>query len=465
MSSFRFDIARRAALAVGAILLATAVTSAAVLRILLHRELDGTLLHIAQFESRFVELDDDGGFRFRIPTLVAGTDADLPALARFAQLRDAEGRILLRSPNLGDTLPPPLHALAAAGEGARQPTETHRHGDQRLRSLIYPIQRPGRLEAFLLQVSAPYDGTRATLFRFGLLLALLTVTATALAAWLSWHGASIALRPTRAITDEAAAMGPGDLSARITSQAHVAEFEDLVAVLNAMLDRIERSFRSMQQFTADAGHELRGPLSVLRGEIDLALRRPRTAEEYKEALLNCRVEAYRLTRLAIDLLTLTRAESGHLQPLSTPVELHSLTADLVRRHARVAEERRIRVELDGDPTPVTADAELLERAAENLLRNAIDHTPAGGRVMITVRPGSQAEWIIRDEGPGIAEEQTSHLFDRFYRADPARTRGGGTGLGLAIARAAAEAHGGRLEFAGNAPGAVFRMTLPGAGSD
>jgi heavy metal sensor kinase len=270
----------------------------------------------------------------------------------------------------------------------------------------------------------------------------------------------VALRPTSEITAQAEAITAGTLSERITAHADVEDFTRLVSVLNGMLDRLGRSFDLQRQFTADASHELRGPLTVLKGDIDVTLKRDRTAPEYRETLERCREEVDRLSRLAGDLLVLARSDAALPLEHVSEVDLREVLDRVLGRFRAVAEERGVRLEARGPSALVSGDPPLLERIVSNLLDNAVKHCRSLGTVEAEVVVGGEAVLTVRDEGPGIPPEHASRLFHRFFRADPARQRSAGAGLGLAIARAAAEAHGGRLEFMGNAPGAVFRLTLP-----
>jgi two-component system OmpR family sensor kinase len=276
----------------------------------------------------------------------------------------------------------------------------------------------------------------------------------------------VALRPTREITAQAEMIRAGTLSERITAHADVLEFGRLVTVLNGMLDRLEAAFESQRRFVADASHELRTPLNVLRGEIEVALRRDRPAQEYAETLGRCREEVLRMGALVQDLLALARSDAGVVLEQRGELDLCDLTRRVVERHRPLTAERGVRVDPCNGGALVEGDPPLLERVVENLIVNAIRFTPPGGAVTIDVRTAEGFHLLrIADTGPGIPAEHVPHLFTRFFRGDPARRRvdgpaHDGTGLGLAIARSGAEAHGGTLRFAGNAPGAVFELRLP-----
>ena len=198
------------------------------------------------------------------------------------------------------------------------------------------------------------------------------------------------------------------------------------------------------------------------GLFDVALKRERSPAEYRETLVRCRDEVVLLSRLAADLLTLARTDAGLPLEHREEVDLLTLVHVVAERFVTVAAERGIRIVADGEPAVVTGDALALERAVSNLVDNAIKHSGRGGFVTLRVDRTDPATVTVSDDGVGVAAHQVSQLFMRFFRGDPARPRDTGYGLGLAIARAAAESHGGTLQYLGNAPGAVFRLTLPNA---
>jgi signal transduction histidine kinase len=220
----------------------------------------------------------------------------------------------------------------------------------------------------------------------------------------------------------------------------------------------------MRRFVADASHELRTPLSVIRGEADVALARDRGAAEYRQSLGVILDESRRLSRLVEDLLNLARADSGHVRLERSEFYLNDLVAECCRSMRALAEARGVTLECE--PAPDTAfrgDEELLRRLVLNLLDNAIRYTPAGGKVTAALEAnGAGARLRIADTGIGISETALPRVFDRFYRADEARSRqDGGFGLGLAIVQWIAESHGGAVEAASRpGSGSTFTVTLP-----
>ena len=462
MRSFRLQLATRFALTMLVILMAVGAAATVLLRVILARQLDGTLVQLAEVEALSGASTSGPDFRFHEGVFLAGSRLRSSELTRYAELWSSEGAPVVRSANLGDRhLPLPAPAMEQAKRGVPG-FATHRWEGAPYRTLVYPLRLVGAVHgSHFLQVTAPLEPANATMRRFGALTALLALVGTAAAFAVAWMFARLATRPAQEIAAQAEAVEAGTLSARITAHAEVTEYRRLVAVLNAMLDRLDRAFQAQRQFVADASHELRSPLTVLKGDIDVALRRERTPEEYRAALESSREEVDRMTALADNLLTLARADAGMPADNRRPVDLAPIVSRVVERVARAAADAQVSVAAEAAPAAVRGDGSPLERALGNLVENAIRYSLPGSR--ITVRCGvrdSAALLEVEDAGPGIDAEHVPHVFDRFYRADPARSRGAGAGLGLPIARAIAEAHGGRLELVRAQPGTLFRLTLP-----
>jgi two-component system, OmpR family, sensor kinase len=278
-----------------------------------------------------------------------------------------------------------------------------------------------------------------------------------------WLIARRIFRPIAAIAATAAKISGDDLSARIKTENIDQELADLARVLNATFRRLEAAFDRQACFTADASHELRTPLAVIRSQAELTLSRARTPEEYEEALRTCLNAAERMTDLVEGLLTLARADAGRETMPREPVDLGRVALDAVDLCRPLAEEKRVRLNTSISTTKVIGDASALSRVVGNLVANAIKYNRPNGQVQITLGPDDgEAVLTVRDTGEGIPEEHHAHLFDRFYRADKARSRAtGGSGLGLAIAKAVVEAHGGTIGFESVVgKGSKFWVRLP-----
>ena len=464
LRSFRLQLAIRFAVTMMVVIAGVGVAATYSLRLILYRQLDETLLQLAEVEALAGASTTGPEFAFHEGVFLAGTRLPLSDLTRFAELWDTEGRSVTRSANLGARhLPLPVPAMAAARRGVVG-RATHPWDGARYRTLIYPLRLVGAHHgSHFLQVTAPLAPVDGMVWSFAGLAALLGLGGGAVAFGGAFLFARLATRPAQEITAQAEAIEAGTLSARITAHATVAEYASLVAVLNAMLDRLDRAFEAQRRFVADASHELRSPLTVLRGDLDVALRRERSPQEYRETLERMREETARITALAENLLVLARADSGLPATSLVDVDLADVAGRVVERAAGRAEAAGIVLTVEAAPTPVRGDAALLERAVGNLVENAVRYVPRGSHVRVRcARPGGRAVLDVEDDGPGIPAEHAPLVFERFYRGDPARGRDTGTGLGLPIARAIAEAHGGRLTLERASPGTFFRLSLPAA---
>ncbi len=282
-----------------------------------------------------------------------------------------------------------------------------------------------------------------------------------------WLVSARILRPVAAISATASAISATNLSDRIDAEAVDRELAELARVLNAMFDRLEAAFERQARFTADASHELRTPLAIIRSNADLALARPRSAEEYRDTVETCQRASNRMTALVEGLLTLARADAGKLDPQRQHVALGPLVEECVHQLRPLAQGKNVTLQADLAPVEVTGDPVRLAQVVTNLLGNAVQYNRPGGAVHIRLEAGEAGAVLsVRDTGVGIPEEDRPHIFERFYRVDKARARtSGGNGLGLAICKSIVEAHGGTIGFETRAgEGTTFWVRLP-AGVD
>lgn len=376
---------------------------------------------------------------------------------RFVALRDSSGRILEVNTPSGTELPLDTAGFrqARAGDTAWA-TQPWVHGT--LRSVFAPAADSGG--GVVLQVAAsPASmtevGHTVLLLLFGTV--VLGTAATMLGAgWL----ARVAVSPVDEIAQQAGSIDPGELGRRITVHADVVEFQSLIDVLNRMLERIDRGLESERRIIADVGHDLKTPITAMHGEIEVALRGTRAAADYRRVLESALEEVGHLEALSDALLLLARLEAGELRPQCEPTNLSRLTADVVQRLGRRADAHVVRRRGVGDET-ANVDAGMVGVVVAQLLDNAIKHTPAGTEVTVSVSSRNQAvDVVVEDTGPGLPAEVLLHIFERFYRGDPARVRGG-AGLGLTISKAIAEAHGGTIVASRGASGGLrVTLTLP-----
>jgi two-component system OmpR family sensor kinase len=260
-----------------------------------------------------------------------------------------------------------------------------------------------------------------------------------------------------------------NLHQRLLVQNSADELGRLATTFNRLLDRLDQAFEQQRRFIADASHELRTPVAILRGEAEVAISQPsRSPAEYRESLVVLHQEAKRLAKIVEDLFTLTRADSGQYPLSLQDFYLDELITECARSVRALADGKQISVVVEAEPElQICADEPLLRRMLLNILDNAIKYTPAGSSVSLSCRTvNSGVEIVVADNGPGIPVPLQSRIFERFFRVDLARSRGtneGGAGLGLSIARWIVEAHDGRLELSrSDAAGSTFTALLPHA---
>jgi two-component system OmpR family sensor kinase len=427
-----------------------------------HGQLDAALLALAETEAG--ALIDARGQPIRIHEAPAGTaPPSLARLDRLVQIIDAKGQVLARSSNLGAaTLPAPRPLLDRLGAGETVFETLPHASEEPLRMVSVPTVIDGR--SLVVQVAGSLDDTNQILQSSSLLFACMGV---ALLAAVGFSGAAFTRKAFQAIdniVDQAHRIGDNSLHERLPHPGTDDEIGHLVDTLNDMLARLERTFDLQRRFTSDASHELRSPLSRLRAEIEITLRRPRAAAEYVETLRSCLEEVDWLTMLVEELLMLARLDAGQERSPVEALSLNALVAETVRRVEPAASERQARITVEA-PSEVTVKVAHGPAALVlvNLLDNALKFSPRGGQVTVRVAATQHAATIaVSDEGAGVAKEELPYLFDRFYRGSAARVTGApGVGLGLSLSQAILQTYGGRIE-ATNLPGggAVFTVSLP-----
>lgn len=431
-----------------------------------HRELDAALLALAETELGML-LSADAGSAATVHEAPSGPGApSFVRLDRLVQIVGPDGRVLARSTNLGEAqlpIPPLLRERLAAGETVFETLEGF--GEEPTRMVSVPV--PGRAATLAVQVAGSLDDVNRTVAMASV---LFLVLGGALLLALGLAGTLITRRAFRAIDEvvqQAHRISDANLSERLPSPGTADEVGRLVETLNAMLARIEHGMEAQRRFTADASHELRSPLSRLRTELELALRRPREPAAYVQTLRSALDEVESLSLLVEELLVLARIDAGQEREAAETVALDRLAEEAVRRLEPMARERGIRLRLELlAPVAVRVARGAANLALANLLDNALKFSPDGGTVHVDVfAPPGSGEAVVRiaDHGPGIRSDELPHLFERFYRGAGARSDEAtpGLGLGLALSQAVVQGHGGRIE-AMNAPGggARFELRLP-----
>jgi two-component system heavy metal sensor histidine kinase CusS len=312
----------------------------------------------------------------------------------------------------------------------------------------------------IIQIAQDRSDDHRFMNRFRILLGGLLVGGVLAAALLGGVVARRGLRPVRQMAEVVHGIDATQLQTGIAASGWPKELTALGDAFDKMLHRLEEAFARLSQFSADLAHELRTPIGILRGETEVALSRRRSAEEYQEVLISSAEELDRLTSMIDGLLFLARAGNPETRIGRKAVDGRTECEAIVAFHEAVAQEKGIVLAVEGE-AELNVDPMLLRRAVSNLVTNALEYTPGGGRVTIGLFTDALGARVrVSDTGCGIATEQLPRLFDRFYRVDPAR-HGGGAGLGLAIVKSIVQLHGGSVHVTSTlGSGTAFTLTFP-----
>jgi len=384
--------------------------------------------------------------------------SNLWANGALLEVADVNGKWLFRSPQFLSANP----ELAPAKSNELSFFTSNLNSNQ-YRVALQKVQAGGRV--FEIHAAVPTEPFDQALDRFRIIekeaLPLLVLLASLLGYWLSGKS----LQPVNQIIRTAQEIGVQNLSRRLEVPEPRDELRRLTETLNAMLERIEASFQKITQFTADASHDLRTPIAVIRATAEIALRRQRPADDYKLALSKILQTSVETSDLLENLLTLARSDAGAAGLEMHPLDLSQQVRSAQEQGAILAADKSLSVTFLAPETPVwvRADAIAIHRLLLILIDNAVKYTPAGGCCEIALcQIQDQAHIAVKDTGIGIPESDLDSIFERFRRADRARCRETpGAGLGLAIARWITQMHGGTIS-AESAPGSgsIFHIRLP-----
>jgi len=444
----------------GGLLLVVGALAFALLDRGLRANVDDSLLSVGRTIATSSEQTSGSTLASTIEELLGPAFAD-----RFFQLLDPFGRPDPRLPRAGRltfSLSETALRNAAAGRETFETVVASGLPPDGIRVLTLPVIERGRL-VHLVQVGMPLERVAQAGSRFLLVSLTLMPLALAAAALGGWFLAGRALAPVDSMVAAARRISAEDLSLRLAGDDRKDELGRLATVLNGMLARLERSFATARQFSADAAHELRTPLTILQGELEVALRTTPPEAEYAATCRSCLEEVRRLSALIEDLLFLARADADAVTLPGEPVDLAALAEDAAPGLHALAERAAVTLTIS-PPTKalmVRGSAPLLFRALFNLGDNAIKYAGAGRTVIISASDeGEAAVLSVCDTGPGIAAAEQERIFDRFYRGDPARGRGG-SGLGLPLTRSIVRLHGGDISVESSpGQGTCFRVRLP-----
>ena len=398
------------------------------------------------------------------------TAAELSSREQMLAIYDSGGRLLAEEgrdsdlaitlPGLSD-IPVDHHVLLTVTERA--------DNDDRHRLAVRRFELAPQSARYIVVAGSSLERTDEELEELRHILLYVVPLALALAGVGGWFVAHRSLSPLADMAERAQRIGAEDLSARLPVANPRDELGRLAATFNDLLARLEASLVHQRQFMADASHELRTPVTTTRTAATVALQRPhREEQDYRDTLEIIDQQAARLSRIVDDMFTLARADAGNYPVRRDAIYVDELADEVVRAARVVAATRRVEIKLDAEPSAsIVGDEELIRRLLANLVDNAVRHTADETivRVSVTHAPGGYAI-AVGDHGPGIPADIQRHIFERFYRADPSRTRAdGGAGLGLALVRWIADEHGGRVELSSSSEfGSTFTVFLPSANS-
>lgn len=429
------SIARRLTLSVGVIAAVVFAVVGTLLYVALERELlrreteelNGRLNFVRHLLTEVPNLSSTEGLTHHVDDMVA-SHGNL-----HAWITTAEGDVVYGGK------PPTIPNVASTG-----PFELAMPDGVPTRAIVERLPPSEQLPSLKILVAMDTRPTQQVLASFALALAFVCVGGVAamllLGAWVARRG----LAPVNTLSSQAHAIGPQALSQRLPEQHIPAELRVLAQSFNRVLDRLEQSYRHLEAFNADVAHELRTPLTNLIGATEVALSRGRGIDELHDVLASNLEELARVKTIVNDMLFLARADRGE-RASGAAVALESVARDVAEFFEALLEERQVKLVVDGTAN-VTGDLGLLRRALTNLVSNALRYTPAGNTIHIVITTnGRLVNLSVRNPGPLIPAENLPHIFNRFYRADPARrNRDEGHGLGLAIVKAIAQMHGGHV---------------------
>jgi heavy metal sensor kinase len=446
------------------VLIAFSVALYLALRLSLYEDLDDVLCSSATLVTNTLQVNAQG-------RLTTGPGqpllwSDPQEGEHFWRVLDASGQVIEQIGAYEMELPsiaPDVLARALTGQEVFQ---TVRMGDAPIRVYTAPVNQGAAGVVGVVQLGLSLNDVSETLATLRWILTLILPVTLVIASVGGLFLASRTLRPVDRITRTARSISASDLSQRLNLNLPDDELGRLACTFDAMIARLDEAFRRQRRFTADASHELRTPLTIIKGDLSLALARPRNADYYHGVLTEVDEEVDQMNRLVDRLLALARADAEGIVIHRRTVDLSVLLADLIEQTHPLVEDKGLTLTAQIAPDlTANVDPDAVTQVVLNLLDNAIKYT-ASGRVRLSVRcssaPGGEIQVAVSDSGPGIPTEHLPHLFERFYRVDQARGRElGGAGLGLAIARELARAHGGDV-IVHSVPGegSTFTVHLP-----
>ena len=406
---------------------------------------------------------------------------NLKPIGKFIQVLDESGNIGRKSDNLRNVqLPISLSALKNASKGLIT-FETNRSiGNTPLRIMTFPIVENSHVTK-IVQIASSLEGVEDALNKLFLILIIAVPSTLILASLGGQFLAHKALKPVDNITQTARMITSQNLNQRINPPKVRDEISRLIETFNEMISRLDQSFRQMKQFSSDASHELKTPLTILKGEVEVMLRKERTSQEYQQTLKSNLEEINRMSQIVEDLLTLSKADTGEIKFNKEDINLTEILNEVVAQMDRLAQSKKLHLSVPNNHQDIhiLGDALRLRELFINLIENGIKYTEEGGSIHIALQKeypplvrdqsdrverenGEFVKIIVSDTGIGIAKEDQERIFNRFFRVDKARSREqGGSGLGLSICKWIVEAHQGGINVESElGKGSSFIVRLP-----
>lgn len=331
---------------------------------------------------------------------------------------------------------------------------------------VMTVKSSGNGDAeFYVQIGLPLRNIEYTLNRLFITLIISLPATLIVSSILGWFFVYKSLNPIDEITKAAMMIGVGDFNQRLRPIKTNDEVGRLVNTFNNMISRLDESFKQIRQFTADVSHELRTPLTIIKGEIEVTLKKVRAPEEYKRTLEGLLEEVEGMTKIVEDLLFLERADSGIIKLNISEINLDILLKDICEQFRNILDKKKLNLSIDvnSDNTVIKGDAAQIRKLFLNFLDNAVKYTNEGGNIIISVSGlGKYIKITFSDTGIGIPFEELPFIFERFYRVDKSRTgETGGSGLGLSICETIVKAHKGTIDVESNpSTGTTFEIYLP-----
>ena len=442
----------------------------------LYRDVDNrlrSLAHLIATESGSPSSTFDFG---KLDQAVRAT-LNLRPVGKFIQVLDGSGNVGEKSENLKNVqLPISLQALKNASKGFITFETVRTFGNTPLRMMTLPVIEKGNM-ARIIQVASSLEDVEDALRTLFIILVITVPLALLVASLGGLFLANQALKPVDHITQTARMITSQNLNQRIKSLKVKDEISRLIETFNEMISRLDQSFHQIRQFSSDASHELKTPLTILKGEVEVALRKERTSQDYEQILRSNLEEINRMSKIVDNLLLLARTETGEIRLFKEEINLSQIVSEVVTQLTKLAHDKDLQIVATNhhEDTLLYGDALRIRQMLLNLIENSIKYTEPGGSISVSLErnaphslPSKEkgsydgVKIVVSDTGIGIAKEDQERIFGRFFRVDKARSgEQGGSGLGLSICKWIVEAHQGEISVESElGKGCRFIVKLP-----